>query len=66
MEGNARPRFTPSQKAELWDRWKNGQCVADIAQAEANDGRMTCAVLSEQPSFVIPTRTCYSAPGKDK
>jgi len=33
MERNARRRFTPSQKAELWDRWKNGQCVADIARA---------------------------------
>jgi len=33
MEGNARTRFTPRQKAELWDRWKNGQCIADIARA---------------------------------
>src|SRR5204862_6471844 len=33
MEGNARPRFTPKQRAELWERWKNGQCVADIARA---------------------------------
>src|SRR3989449_9754185 len=33
MEGNARPRFTPKQKAELWDRWRNGQCIADIARA---------------------------------
>ena len=28
----ARIRFTPRQKAELWDRWKSGQCVADIAR----------------------------------
>jgi hypothetical protein len=28
----ARIRFTPKQKAELWDRWKSGQCVADIAR----------------------------------
>jgi len=33
MEGNARIWFTPKQKAELWERWKNGQCVADIARA---------------------------------
>src|SRR5882672_4352271 len=33
MEGNARPRFTPKQRAELWDRWRNGQCIADIARA---------------------------------
>jgi hypothetical protein len=33
MEGNARIWFTPQQKAELWERWKSGQCVADIARA---------------------------------
>ena len=33
MEGNARRRFTAKQKAELWERWKSGQCVADIARA---------------------------------
>src|SRR6266567_849272 len=33
MEGNARTWFTPKQKADLWERWKSGQCVADIARA---------------------------------
>jgi IS30 family transposase len=33
MERNARIRFTPRQRAELWERWKSGQCVADIARA---------------------------------
>src|SRR6202007_2517168 len=33
MEGTARYGFTPQQRAELWERWKNGQCVADIARA---------------------------------
>ncbi len=33
MEGNARPRLTARQKAELWERWRAGQCVADIARA---------------------------------
>jgi hypothetical protein len=31
MEGHARTWFTPKQRAELWKRWKSGQCVADIA-----------------------------------
>ena len=35
MEGNARTWFTPQQKAELWERWRSGQCVADIARALA-------------------------------
>ncbi len=33
MEGHARTWFTPKQKVELWERWKSGQCVADIARA---------------------------------
>ena len=35
MEWHARTWFTPRQKAELWERWKSGQCVADIARALA-------------------------------
>ena len=35
MEGHARTWFTPEQKAELWERWKRGQCVADIARSLA-------------------------------
>jgi hypothetical protein len=33
MEGHARPWFTPKQKAELWECWKSGQWVADVARA---------------------------------
>ena len=33
MEGHARTWFTPKQRAELWERWKSGQCVAYIARA---------------------------------
>ena len=32
MEGNARPRFTARQRADLWARWRSGECVADIAR----------------------------------
>ena len=30
---DARTWFTPKQKAQLRERWKSGQCVADIARA---------------------------------
>ena len=33
MERTARTWFTAGQKRELWERWKGGQCVADIARA---------------------------------
>ena len=33
MGVHARTWFTPKQRAELWERWKSGQCVVDIARA---------------------------------
>jgi len=30
-----RPGLSPQQKAELWERWKGGQCASDIAGALA-------------------------------
>src|SRR5437763_1714020 len=32
MEQVSRVWFTPRQKAELWERWKSGQCIAAIAR----------------------------------
>ena len=32
MEQVSRVWFTPRQKAELWERWKSGQCIAEIAR----------------------------------
>jgi hypothetical protein len=33
MGVHARTWFTPKQRAELWERWKSGHCVTDIARA---------------------------------
>lgn len=32
MEQVSRIWFTPKQRVELWERWRNGQRVADIAR----------------------------------
>ena len=32
MEQISRVWFTPRQKAELWERWRSGQCIAAIAR----------------------------------
>ena len=32
MEQVSRVWFTPQQRAELWERWKSGQCIAAIAR----------------------------------
>src|SRR5437667_8789543 len=54
MEGNARPRFTPKQKAELWDRWRNGQCIADIARALERNGAGAAGCMAEREGFEPP------------
>src|SRR5690348_13206614 len=33
MGEKARVRFSASERAELWERWRGGQCIADIARA---------------------------------
>ena len=33
MEAVSRIWFTPKQRIELWERWRSGQCIADIARA---------------------------------
>src|SRR5882724_13426321 len=33
MEEKARVRFSAGERAELWERWRGGQCIADIARA---------------------------------
>jgi len=32
METRSRIWFAPRQKAELWERWRRGQCIASIAR----------------------------------
>jgi hypothetical protein len=46
MEGQARTWFTPKQRAELWERWKSGQCVADVARAEEQERRLSDFALA--------------------
>jgi len=52
MEGMARTWLTPKQKAELWERWKSGQCVADIARALARRNNMRLGLLTIEPGQI--------------
>ena len=64
MEGQARTWFTPKQRAELWERWKSGQCVADIARAlERRNKRASvghwlphCGALYSATPSLVPNR----------
>jgi len=58
MEGNARTWFTPKQRAELWERWKRGQCVADIARAlERRNKSGVYRVLAVNGGIAPPPRS---------
>jgi len=38
------------QKVELWERWKSGQCVADIARALREGTRAVCIDCWRSPA----------------
>ena len=61
MEGNARIWFTPKQKAELWERWKNGQCVADIARALERRNKSGVSVAIEHAQVDVAHRAAGRA-----
>jgi hypothetical protein len=57
MQGHARTWFTPKQKAELWERWKSSQCVADIARAlERRNKRGVYRVLADNGGIAPASR----------
>jgi precorrin-6x reductase len=53
MEGYARTWFTPKQKAELWERWKSGQWVADVARALEERKRFSGVFFSARGSYRV-------------
>src|SRR5512142_743937 len=55
MEGNARTWFTPKQRAELWERWRSGQCVADIARALARRNKSVVYRVLALHGGIAPT-----------
>src|SRR2546426_11964908 len=40
--------------AELWDRWRNGQCIADIARALERNGARARDCMAEREGFEPP------------
>ena len=59
MEGNARIWFTPKQKVELWERWKSGQCVADIARALERRNKSGVYQVSALNGEIVPTAVTW-------
>src|SRR3954467_4947432 len=46
MAKRGRPGLSHEQKAELWSRWKAGECVSDIARALVVPGSRVHHVLA--------------------
>jgi enterochelin esterase-like enzyme len=59
MEGNARIWFTPKQKVELRERWKSGQCVADIARALERRNKSGVYRVSALNGEIVPTAVTW-------
>jgi hypothetical protein len=55
MEQVSRVWFTPRQKAELWERWKSGQCIAAIARTLGRRNKSGVYRLLALNGGIIPT-----------
>ena len=49
-----RPGLSPEQKAELWKRWKGGQCASDIAIMWDTISYVLCMMLQIVILCVFP------------
>ena len=49
-----RPGLSPEQTAELWERWKGGQCASDIGRvlARTKGAIHHVLALTGRPAFV--------------
>jgi IS30 family transposase len=56
MTLNRRPKLSASEKKELWQRWKHGQSMNDIARALARNRGSIHFVLSSRGGIVPPRR----------
>lgn len=55
MEWTSRIWFTPQQKAELWERWKNGQCIASIARTLGRRNKSGVYRILALNGGIVPT-----------
>src|ERR1700678_4520490 len=55
MEQVSRVWFTPQQKAELWERWKSGQCIAAIARTLGRRNKSGVHRILALNGGIVPT-----------
>ena len=59
--------FTAAQKAELWERWKNGQSAAAISRAlEIGGAPVSGSIARGKGLKKVPTRPCEEPSGQRK
>src|ERR1700753_75102 len=61
MEQVSRVRFTPQQKAELWERWKSGQCIAAIARTLGRRNKSGVYWVLAHNGGIAPAPRCRPA-----
>ena len=57
MNPNGRPGLTPAQKRDLWQRWKDGQSLSEIARALGKHPGSIHGVVKANGGIVPATRT---------
>src|ERR1700693_5864757 len=61
MEPISRKWFSAKQKTELWERWRQGQCVADIARALQRKNKSGVYRVLAQTGGITPSPRRRSA-----
>ena len=56
MKYRTRTYYTPAQKAEMWDRWKNGESMSSIGRAFNRESSSVFSVLSPSGGIQPPPR----------
>ena len=56
MAHMGRPGLSAAQKAELWQRWKEGQSLSEIGRALGKHAGSIHGVLSSNGGFIPPVR----------
>jgi IS30 family transposase len=57
MNSIGRPGLTPAQKKELWQRWKDGQSLSEIARALGKHPGSIHGVVKANGGIVPATKT---------
>ena len=62
MAQRGRPGLSPERKAELWDRWKNGQSLSEIGSALGKHAASIFGVVARKVELLRRVGGAHGSP----